>query len=81
VFDKHNTPTLDRVTAACTEMRVCVVWLFNFKSNLVGSTVLYTAYPRKYSHIFNAYKKAKAVPMKALGGRGSIAPTHSRPRH
>jgi hypothetical protein len=31
-----------------------------------------------------AAKKAKAVPlhaMKALGGRGYIAPTHSRPRH
>jgi hypothetical protein len=28
--------------------------------------------------------KAKAVPlhaMKALGGRGDIAPTHTRPRH
>jgi hypothetical protein len=30
------------------------------------------------------YKKGKAVPlhaMEALGGRGGIAPTHSRPRH
>jgi hypothetical protein len=30
------------------------------------------------------YKKDKAVPlhaMEALGGRGGIAPTHSRPRH
>jgi hypothetical protein len=30
------------------------------------------------------YTKAKDVPlhaMKALGGRGGIAPTHSRPRH
>jgi hypothetical protein len=29
-------------------------------------------------------KKSKAVPlhaMEALGGRGGIAPTHSRPRH
>jgi len=29
-------------------------------------------------------KKVKAVPlhaMEALGGRGGIAPTHSRPRH
>jgi hypothetical protein len=29
-------------------------------------------------------KKSKAVPlhaMQALGGRGGIAPTHSRPRH
>jgi hypothetical protein len=29
-------------------------------------------------------KKGKAVPlhaMEALGGRGGIAPTHSRPRH
>jgi hypothetical protein len=29
-------------------------------------------------------KKCKAVPlhaMEALGGRGNIAPTHSRPRH
>jgi hypothetical protein len=29
-------------------------------------------------------KKSKAVPlhaMEALGGRGDIAPTHSRPRH
>jgi hypothetical protein len=33
------------------------------------------------SHIV---KKGKAVPlhaMEALGGRGGIAPTHSRPRH
>jgi hypothetical protein len=30
------------------------------------------------------YSKSKAVPlhtMEALGGRGGIAPTHSRPRH
>jgi hypothetical protein len=30
------------------------------------------------------YKKSKAVPlhaMGALGGRGGVAPTHSRPRH
>jgi hypothetical protein len=33
---------------------------------------------------FEAEAKAKAVPlhaMKALGERGDIAPTHSRPRH
>jgi hypothetical protein len=32
----------------------------------------------------SAVKKGKAVPldaMEALGGRGGIAPTHSRPRH
>jgi hypothetical protein len=46
-----------------------------------------------YSLVFNssydfrltcATKKVKAVPlhaMKSLGGRGGIAPTHSRPRH
>jgi hypothetical protein len=39
-------------------------------------------------NIFRFYvkvkKKSKAVPlhaMEALGGRGGIAPTHSRPRH
>jgi hypothetical protein len=34
--------------------------------------------------IFSEYVKGKAVPlhaMEALGGRGGIAPTHSRPRH
>jgi hypothetical protein len=33
---------------------------------------------------YGLVKKKKAVPlhaMEALGGRGDIAPTHSRPRH
>jgi hypothetical protein len=35
-------------------------------------------------HALNLWSKKKAVPlhaMEALGGRGGIAPTHSRPRH
>jgi hypothetical protein len=38
----------------------------------------------KYDNHYTTEKKSKAVPlhaMKALGGRGGIAPTHSRPRH
>jgi hypothetical protein len=34
--------------------------------------------------VANCKKKGKPVPlhaMEALGGRGGIAPTHSRPRH
>jgi hypothetical protein len=34
--------------------------------------------------MYRVKKKRKAVPlhaMEALGGRGDIAPTHSRPRH
>jgi hypothetical protein len=34
--------------------------------------------------MFMCYIKGKAVPlhaMEALGGKGGIAPTHSRPRH
>jgi hypothetical protein len=37
-----------------------------------------------YMHTFMYVCKSKAVPlhaMKALGGRGGIDPTHSRPRH
>jgi hypothetical protein len=36
------------------------------------------------SLFYNVKKKGKAVPlhaMEALGGRGGIAPTHSKPRH
>jgi hypothetical protein len=46
---------------------------------LTGIPVHFT----KLEHLTNK-KKGKAVPlyaMKALGGRGGIAPTHSRPRH
>jgi hypothetical protein len=38
----------------------------------------------KLSHTFSTHKKGKLVPlhaMDALGGRGDIAPTRSRPRH
>jgi hypothetical protein len=40
--------------------------------------------PERESDTILSNKKAKAVPLhatKALGWRGSIAPTHSRPRH
>jgi hypothetical protein len=36
------------------------------------------------AHVSKVQAKTKAVPlhaMKALGGRGSVAPTHTRPRH
>jgi hypothetical protein len=40
--------------------------------------------PKDMQHNYHEVKKGKAVPlhaMEALGGRGDIAPTHSRPRH
>jgi hypothetical protein len=52
--------------------------------------ILYRSLIRKenfYRNFMNKntrHKKSKAVPlyaMEALGGRGEIAPTHSRPRH
>jgi len=53
----------------------------DWKNNviLISAAVLRTG----ATHVFGK-KKGKAVPlhsMEALGGRGGIAPTHSRPRH
>jgi hypothetical protein len=41
---------------------------------------------RRFRNAYHLYQqvKGKAIPlhaMEALGGRGGIAPTHSRPRH
>jgi hypothetical protein len=51
------------------------------KSNYLRGTAVYTLHMFPHSYY---YIKSKAVPlhaMEALGGRGGIAPTHSRPRH
>jgi hypothetical protein len=45
---------------------------------------LYVNLKKKTNFIYSIKSKSKAVPlhaMEALGGRGCIAPTHSRPRH
>jgi hypothetical protein len=50
-------------------------------------TIYYILIPIRTDHVFVKHhldQDIKAVPlhaMEALGGRGSIAPTHSRPRH
>jgi hypothetical protein len=43
-----------------------------------------TANLKTLFQLYGLHNKSKAVPlhaMKALGGRGGIAPTHSRPQH
>jgi hypothetical protein len=50
----------------------------------MGYILLCSACIYIYIYIYISKVKSKAVPlhaMEALGGRGGIAPTHSRPRH
>jgi hypothetical protein len=52
--------------------------------SVVVSTPSLSVLPARISDEIKSKVKSKAVPlhaMEALGGRGGIAPTHSRPRH
>jgi hypothetical protein len=63
------------------EKNLCTNWEPNGPSSWQPSQ--YTGQVSEVA-LENTGKKSKAVPlhaMEALGGRGGIAPTHSRPRH
>jgi hypothetical protein len=55
------------------------------RSVFVRNILVFFREPLNSDEVYNVKsKKSKAVPlhaMEALGGRGGIAPTHSRPRH
>jgi hypothetical protein len=51
---------------------------YNFAKMLLISSINWNA---KYRHEIIFFKAVPLHAMEALGGRGGIAPTHSRPRH
>jgi hypothetical protein len=79
--EKHGTRTRSRQHAKphkTTATQTQKISLSNFKYFVYHTLKLLT------SSLKYIVKVSKAVPlhaMEALGGRGGIAPTHSRPRH
>jgi len=62
-------------------------WLVSLRlTTEISSSHYYITFDRIFRYVFpvRVYQTQAAVPLhalEALGGRGDIAPTHSRPRH
>jgi hypothetical protein len=71
----------DGVCSCCDEVKLCLSTAAS-KEPTVYPQVTYESGETQWNDI--GKEKGKAVPLQAieaLGGRGGIAPTHSRPRH
>jgi hypothetical protein len=85
-YRAHNSPMRSQINP----IHALKSYFLNIYLNIIlqPSGLFRLSFPTKilYSFVvaFKRINKSKAVPlhaMEALGGRGCIAPTHSRPRH